>query len=440
MTIISDADRQILFETTAIFEQTWAYLQAHGWPLPPLVMRVTHYQPDGPRLPTDQAVEIADDGALLFPPTDLGNGEPWWWYGAGHEAGHVLARVLAAKWNLGLELYRALYAAVGILVLFDPNGRGYGPKGAPAEMWADAFSTCARPPRTDDFNGAAIDKTVALAFFRAALDTAPAAPAPIAQPVTPPTTPVVPPSTPPIVVVPPAAATAWPYFSQWDPDHVGTGDCVPTSAKMLVDAYTGEVVPISEMRRAMDLSDDGIIDLGVDAGVSLQMAAAALTEYGVPATIAAASALSFDDLLANVASGRPSLTFVKYSAISNRQDQGFGALHAIVIAELAGDAVRVLDPDRWGDARADPVFYARAELEAGWIAGAPLGGGAVIPENAIEEVDMTPEQDKMLREIHDKLFALAGDGDQPGSILTWLRRHFFGQDPGKAPTLPNDLK
>lgn len=193
-----------------------------------------------------------------------------------------------------------------------------------------------------------------------------------------------PPPPPPPVPAPVALpAVADVYYSQWDADHVGQGDCVPTSAKMLIELYTGWTVPIADIRQAMDIADDGVDDLAKDAGITLEAARLALTnEYGVPCTAVFARDLALDELLAYVRAGRLAIVFELHGDLSRRMDQGFRGLHAVLVTGVDGDQVEVKDPDRWGPTRADRWTVPIDELRRAWEDGAVLGGGAVIPNEA----------------------------------------------------------
>jgi hypothetical protein len=204
----------------------------------------------------------------------------------------------------------------------------------------------------------------------------------------------------PVIINTPAGPAALPeisavYYSQWDPDHIGSGDCVPTSAKMLIALYTGRVVPIGEIRAAMDLSDNGVIDLARDAGITLEAARAALTnDYGIPSTAVFARDLDLDQLLEYVWAGRLPIVFEQHGHLSGRQDQAFTGLHAVLVTGVDGSFVEVKDPDRWGPELAARWLVSIDELRRAWDAGAISGGGAVIPNEPRGGEDMFTEEDR----------------------------------------------
>jgi hypothetical protein len=207
------------------------------------------------------------------------------------------------------------------------------------------------------------------------------------------------------------------YASQWDPDHVGTGDCVPTSAKMLIEYYSGRDVPIAQIRRAMDLAPDGVVNLARDAGITLEAAADALSEiYGVECAPVEARDLDFDALLELVRAGRLPIVFEQHGLLPTRQDQVFGGLHAVwLVRDNQDGTVDVKDPDRWGPNKADRWTVAAADFRAAYEAGAPAGGGAIVPMKARQEDDMFTDEDRRkLNRVYDHLEAF-----EP---LTWFKR------------------
>jgi hypothetical protein len=190
----------------------------------------------------------------------------------------------------------------------------------------------------------------------------------------------------PPVFATPAGPTALPaianvYYSQWDPDHVGSGDCVPTSAKMLIELYTGRVVPIGEIRTAMDLGDNGVIDLARGAGITLEAARAALTnDYGIPSTAVFSRHLDVDQLLDYVRAGRLPIVFELHGALIQRMDGAFTGLHAVLVTGVVdGETVEIKDPDRWGPSRGERWTVPLEEFRSAWEGGVWMGGGAVIP-------------------------------------------------------------
>ncbi len=177
------------------------------------------------------------------------------------------------------------------------------------------------------------------------------------------------------------------FYAQWDADHVGQGDCVPTSAKMLIRYYTGREERIDDIRAAMDLAEDGVQDLARDAGITLEAARIALTTtYGMPCAAAYARDIHFDELLAYVRAGRLPIVFELHGELPTRQDLAFGGLHAVWLVRDNGDGtLEVKDPDRWGLHKADRWILEAADFRRAYVAGAALGGGAVIPNEAREE-------------------------------------------------------
>ena len=186
------------------------------------------------------------------------------------------------------------------------------------------------------------------------------------------------------------------FYSQWDADHVGTGDCVPTCLKMILSLYGRPAAPIAEIRDHCDADLDGVINLGRDAGITLDAAQTALSgTYGVPCSTVSSRQAPFEDVLASVMDGKATMVFIQYGAIMNRVDRSFAGLHAILLVgvdHLTSSAI-VLDPDRdLGGQHPDQrgsVNYSLEELRRGWDQGAGLGGGALICDNAMEE-DMDP--------------------------------------------------
>lgn len=191
-----------------------------------------------------------------------------------------------------------------------------------------------------------------------------------------PITPVVIPTT--TVVVPmPQDGLASHWYSQWAPDHVGTGDCVPTSLKMLLSLYGQPVPTIAALRERCDIDDDGVINLGRDAGITLDAARAALADFGIVGAAVLSRDVGFDDILGHVREGRAVMVFILYADIPGRLDLGFGGLHAVVLAGIDGARGIVLDPDNSRDV---PALYALDDLRTAWDDGRTVGGGAFIPD------------------------------------------------------------
>lgn len=214
------------------------------------------------------------------------------------------------------------------------------------------------------------------------------------------------------------------YYSQWDPDHVGTGDCVPTSAKMLLRWYCGIEVPIRQLRDEMDLAADGVRDLARDSGITLEAARSVLTAHGVSAIAVYARDLTYGQLCDYVQRGQLPIIFVEYTRITNRMDLGFPprALHALWLVGVDGDRAWLKDPDRWGTAKADAFYTLPGELEDAWDSGAALGGGAIIPTDPREgqDVTFTDEDRRRLGVIYEAL----APGDDGVSIFDTIRAGF----------------
>lgn len=221
--------------------------------------------------------------------------------------------------------------------------------------------------------------------------------------------------------LPELAAT---YYSQWDPDHVGTGDCVPTSAKMLLRYYTGAEIPIRQLRDEMDLGPDGVRNLGRDAGITLDACRIALGLHGISATAVWARDLSFERLLAFVQAGRLPIIFELHQLLTTRMDRSFSGLHAVWLTGVDGGAVEVKDPDRWGPHKADRWLVPTDELRSAWEAGAGAGGGAVIPDEPRtgweDDMAFTDEDRQRL----DRILAIL----EAREALVWAARAQRGLD------------
>jgi hypothetical protein len=208
------------------------------------------------------------------------------------------------------------------------------------------------------------------------------------------------------------------FYGQWDPDHVGRGDCVPTSAKMLLRFYTGEEIPIGQLRRDMDLAPDGILDLSEDSGITLEACRLVLGDYGVPASAMYARDLDFDQLLGFVRRGELPIIFELHGDLSGRQDQAFGGLHAVWLVGINGDQAELRDPDRWGPHKADRWLVPLFELRRAWDHGAELGGGAVIPtaprKGWEDDMAFTDEDRRRLGVIYEAV----APGDDGQSLFT----------------------
>lgn len=239
---------------------------------------------------------------------------------------------------------------------------------------------------------------------------------PPAQPIVVPPAPVAPTPAPTAPTLPELAPI---YYSQWDPDHVGSGDCVPTSAKMLVRYYTGREIAIAAIRDAMDLVPDGVRNLARDAGVTLEAARAALTNvFGVPCTAVLARDLDLTQLLNFVRAGRLPIVFELHGDLPTRMDQAFRGLHAVWLTAVDGGMLEVKDPDRSGPNKADRWLVAISDFARAYLDGAVLGGGAVIPNEPRkgwdDDMAFTDDDRRKLNRIYDHLEAY-----EP---LVWIKR------------------